>query len=57
MKKYATESKRILKRYINKKKDSHQFWVTWALIWTAIKILKEDKEDINHEEEMDNSLY
>lgn len=27
----------------------------WALIWTVIKI-KEDKEDINHEEEMYNSL-
>jgi hypothetical protein len=27
-----------------------------ALIWTVTNILKGDKGDINHEEEMDNSL-
>lgn len=34
---------------------SIQFWVTWALIHSIIKILKEDKDDINHDETMDNS--
>ena len=33
-----------------------QVWVTWVTNSDAIKILKEDKESINHEEEMGNSL-
>lgn len=48
MKKYGAESKRVLKRQKKKwggGKIPVQFCVTWALIWTVIKILKEDEED------------
>lgn len=37
----------MLKEYkedINQEKEL----ANWALIWTATKMLKEDKEDINH---------
>lgn len=57
MKKYGAESKRVLKRQKKKKcvwgKIPVQFCVTWALIWTVIKILKEDEED---NKEMTSSL-
>lgn len=33
-----------------------QFPVTWSLIWTVINMLLKDKEDINLEKEMANSL-
>lgn len=48
--------KRILKGHRKGRKDPHSIWFTWALlIQTVIKMLKEDKEDVNHEEEMDSS--
>lgn len=44
-------------KYKNSGEDSPiQFWVTWTLIQIIIKMLEEDKEDINHGEGMDNFL-
>lgn len=56
IKKYGAESKRMLKRHINKGKIPVQSWATWSLIQIVTKILKEGKEDIDHDEEKANSL-
>lgn len=41
---------------IPRKKYPCSLWVTQALIQTVFKIFKEDKEDINHEDERANYL-
>lgn len=48
--------KNIGKAYKQEGKIPVSFWVIRALIWTVIKILKEDKYDKNPDEEMTNSL-
>lgn len=48
--------KEYWKAYKQRGKIPVQFGVTWALIQSAIKILKEDKETITHDEEMANFL-
>ena len=57
MKKYLAESEWILERHINKGKKSPFNLGHLGIDLNYYKILNEDKEVINHEEEMTNSLH